>query len=596
MLEEHMSISVDFLPQHENNDVEYKAAQGKDGDGEVPMSLWETYSAMANTDGGLIVLGVKQTSTGLDILGIKNPEKVISTLWTNVNNRQITNINLLHRHSVKPFDLHGKTVVIIEVPRATRIQRPVHIGKNPLEGTYKRNHDGDYLCNETTVKRMIAEAVEETRDSRLLSGFGLNDLDSSSLAAYRNEFRSTKPGHPWLANDDKELLRCLGGWMIDRGSGEEGLTLAGLIMFGKQPSILEAFPTYIVDYQERPLPPEKTRWLDRITTDGTWSGNIYDFYRRVYPKLVSELKVPFRLESATKRIDETEVHEALREAFVNTLIHADFTGRVGILVVKRPDFFGFRNPGGLRLPLEVILKGGTSDCRNRALQKMFQLIGEGEQAGSGIEKILKAWKEQHWRVPLLYEESEPEQTVLRLSMVSLLPKEAVETLDRHFGSQFRQLSETERIAVVTAYLEGKVTNERMRACTPEHPSDLTIMFRHLTDLGILESSKSGRWTEYNVVGLAPKEATDAKSLQLFDSVSIPLASNLRKMSMLERERELKVYLVQNGTITATAYSGHFGVSPRQARSDLKKFFDGGLIKKINTGPATAYALAEIEAE
>ncbi len=56
------------------------------------------------------------------------------------------------------------------------------------------------------------------------------------------------------------------------------------------------------------------------------------------------------------------------------------------LVIKRPDMFGFRNPGELRLPLSVVLAGGTSDCRNRSLQKMFQMVGAAEQAGSGFPK------------------------------------------------------------------------------------------------------------------------------------------------------------------------------------------------------------------
>lgn len=58
-------------------------------------------------------------------------------------------------------------------------------------------------------------------------------------------------------------------------------------------------------------------------------------------------------------------------------------------LVKRPDLFGFRNPGLFRLPLEDALRGGVSDCRNRNLQKIFQLVGLGEQAGSGFPKIYK---------------------------------------------------------------------------------------------------------------------------------------------------------------------------------------------------------------
>lgn len=88
--------------------------------------------------------------------------------------------------------------------------------------------------------------------------------------------------------------------------------------------------------------------------NGSWSGN---FFRRVYRKLVADLKVPFSLQDGQRQGD-TPVHVALREALVNTLVHADYTGRVSILVVKRTDLFGFRNPGGSRLPLEQVLQSG----------------------------------------------------------------------------------------------------------------------------------------------------------------------------------------------------------------------------------------------
>lgn len=78
---------------------------------------------------------------------------------------------------------------------------------------------------------------------------------------------------------------------------------------------------------------------------------------------------------------------ALREALANVLVHADYSDRASVLVVKRPDMFGFRNPGLMRIPPEVAIRGGEHDCRNRTLHKMFRLVGIGEQAGSGIPKI-----------------------------------------------------------------------------------------------------------------------------------------------------------------------------------------------------------------
>ena len=141
------------------------------------------------------------------------------------------------------------------------------------------------------------------------------------------------------------------------------------------------------------------------------------------------------------RIDDTPVHEAIREALTNTIIHADFTGRVSLYIVKRLDMFGFRNPGLMRVPLYMAIRGGQSDCRNRHLQKMFQLVGLAEQAGSGLPKVYRNWSKQHWRRPELIEQHDPDQTILRLRMVSLLPEEALAELDARFGKRFRELPE-----------------------------------------------------------------------------------------------------------------------------------------------------------
>lgn len=66
--------------RREDYDFEVKAAQGADGQGEVPRALWESYSAMANTQGGSILLGVKEQDDGrYEILGLKKPAKVKKT-------------------------------------------------------------------------------------------------------------------------------------------------------------------------------------------------------------------------------------------------------------------------------------------------------------------------------------------------------------------------------------------------------------------------------------------------------------------------------------------------------------------------------------
>ena len=197
-----------------------------------------------------------------------------------------------------------------------------------------------------------------------------------------------------------------------------------------------------------------------------------------------------------QRVDDTPLHEALREALANMLMHADYSGRVSVLVVKRPDLFGFRNPGRMRIPLELARVGGHSDCRNRRLQTMFQLVGYGDHAGSGLPKIYKNWAIQHWRSPLLYELTDPEQTVMELRMSSLVPERALEILTAKLGARFSRSPEAARLALITAQVEGVVSHDRLKQISTEHPADLTKQLGRLVRDNLLISQGAGRGMVY----------------------------------------------------------------------------------------------------
>ena len=414
---------ADLTQLRESVALEFKLAAGRDGKGSLPEDFWPTYSAFANTNGGLILLGLREKQGRFIVQGLDHPDKLRAELFNNLNNRQKVSANLLTDAQVYELALEGKKLLAVEVPRAQRKQRPVHLTRNPFDGhTYRRLNEGDRPLPDEDVRRMVAEQVQDSRDAHILQHFGLKDVDLDSLKAYRNIFRADKPDHPWLALDDQDFLQMLGGWREDRVSGEHGLTVAGLLMFGRWGSMVEALPMYFVDYQERPADyASTTRWLDRIVPDGTWSGNVFDFYRRVVNKLTADIKVPFVLKGDTRQ-DDTPTHKALREALVNCLVHADFTGRISVLVVKEPSGFSFRNPGALRIPAEQALQGGVSDCRNRTMQQMFLMIGLGERAGSGMSRIVHGWRDLGHHLQLTERFEPQEHSVLEMRWATTAPE------------------------------------------------------------------------------------------------------------------------------------------------------------------------------
>ena len=126
--------------------------------------------------------------------------------------------------------------------------------------------------------------------------------------------------------------------------------------------------------------------------------------------------MPFQLVGGVERLDDTRVHQAMREALANALIHANYYGHQGIVIEKTKTETIISNPGGLRISLAEALEGGISDPRNPVIFKMFSLINVGERAGSGLSNIQHAWEEQHWGKPMLIETFEPERTTLKLKI------------------------------------------------------------------------------------------------------------------------------------------------------------------------------------
>lgn len=493
---------ADIALLRESVDMECKLARGRDGQGALPEDFWPTYSAFANTAGGVVVLGLREKKGQFHVEGIPDVGRVRRELFDCANNRQKVSTNLLGDDAVRELVIDSRTMLAIEIPRASRRQRPVYLKGNPFGNTYRRLHDGDRPLPDEDVKRMLAEQVEDSRDGRILRGYGFDDLCLETFRAYRQVFANRDPGHPWNALEDLEFLRQIGGWRKDRETGESGLTLAGLLMFGWMATIQEALPHYMLDYQERPEARIERRWIDRLTLDGKWSGNLYDFYRKVYLKLTADVKVPFSLEKGERK-DETPVHVVLREALANVLVHADYSDRASVLVVKRPDMFGFRNPGLMRIPPEIAIRGGEHDCRNRTLHQMFRLVGVGEQAGSGIPKIYDGWAGQHWRAPALYERDEPyNQTLLELRMVDLLPDGVLAALRQRFGQPFQVLDRTARLVLAAAASEQTITHGRVIEMTALHPVDATRLLQGLVRDGFLESHNPGRGAVYCLPGAA----------------------------------------------------------------------------------------------
>ncbi len=393
------SFSLELLTTYkENSLLEIKSARGG-----LPNSLWESYSAFANSEGGIIVLGVKENAKdgSLYVEGLDDVHKLMKDFWNMVNNRQKVSCNILTDSMAVPDKIEGKDVIVIRVPRAERTSRPVYVGSDPRTGTYRRNFEGDYHCSIDEVSLMIRDSALVTDDNKLLTDLDVSVFCPDTVKSYRNIFKLIRQNHLWNKEDDAMFLRRIGAVREDKDTGKFHPTVAGLLMFGYEYEITAVFSNYFLDYQENRTNGIYARWTDRITSQsGDWSGNVFDFLLRVIPKLQADLKVPFMFKG--NHLDEdTPLHKTVREATVNMLANADFYGRRGVVVQKGVDGFRFANPGSMRVSLTEAIQDSASDPRNGVMMKMLAMVKYGERAGSGLQGIFKTWQSVYHCAPKL---------------------------------------------------------------------------------------------------------------------------------------------------------------------------------------------------
>ncbi len=554
----------------------------------IPNSVWETYSAFANTNGGVILLGVEEINKENDldkrfvIASIDDHQSRLNDFWNLIHNPSKVNVNILQDSNVGTCVIDGKTIIWIEVPQADYTQKPVYINGNPISGTYKRDFEGDYHCKENEIKAMFRDSSDDGNDGGLLDGYTIDDIDPETLKAYRMRFVNKNPDHVWNKDDDKTFLRELGAYVVDVKTKREGLTTAGLLMFGKGLPIRDRFDNIRLDYFDKTNLVGDMRWSDRLTYDGTWENNLCNFLWMVLPKLTRDIKKPFKLEGMT-RIDDTPVHKAIRESMINMLIHSDYMITGVLKVVKEDNAFLFSNPGGLKIPIRKIYEGGNSKARNPRIQTMLRMIGYGDNAGSGFPTILDAWKGEKWRMPDLNEDAELHQVDLRLFTISLMPEECTIYLSDLLGKKtYQLLASEEQIILGTAYLENSVSNQRMQQILDLHPTDIGKLLSGLVDKEILLSERRGRWTTYKI-------NKDYKKPSIQDNVTEDGNPNVTFKN--ETDKIIYEYICSNGFITAKQVVAISRIKTLQgALFALNRMIKKGLVLKKGKGYKTIYIL------
>ena len=358
------------LSKGENRTVEFKKSIK-----EITKDVYETVCSFSNRDGGDIFLGVADDGT---VLGVDPScaDKIKKNFVTSINNPQ----KIYPPLYLQPQDIwyDERLVIRISVPSCPQVCR---CGGR----IYDRNHDSDVDITDVAdlVYKLYAQKQDSFYVNKVFPGVGLEALRPDIIERARKMSRIRKDDHPWLTMTDEELLRSAGLILEDFEQHKEGVTLAAILLFGKDSTIMAALPQHKTDAIYR------VENLDRYDDRDVIITNLFDTYERLMSFAKKHLNDPFIMEGIQAVSARDKI---LREIFSNSLAHRDYsTGEVAKFVIERDKMFtenGNRPRGwGMLDPAQF-----RPFSKNPPIAKVFREVSLADELGSGMRNTYKYTK------------------------------------------------------------------------------------------------------------------------------------------------------------------------------------------------------------
>lgn len=356
-----------IISSGESITVEFKESKKK-----LNKDVYDSVCAFLNRHGGHLFLGVKDNG---DIAGVDKDavEQLKKDFVTSLNNPQT--LNPAFYLAVEDVEIDGKTILYINVPESSQ----VHRCKGKI---FDRNEDGDFdITNNTNLVSGLYMRKQATyTENRIFPYADMEELEDELFTRVRKTVGNLKPGHPWVSMDNIELLKSAGMYLKDQSTGEQGITLAGILIFGSELMIQTALPHYRTDAILR------RENLDRYDDRDDIRVNLLRSYERLMQFIAKHLNDKFYLEG-DQRVSLRD--KIFREAISNLLIHREFSNPFPAKLVVEKDRVFIENGNKPHGNGMIDPEDFSPYPKNPKIAKFFKEIGWVDELGSGVRNIYK---------------------------------------------------------------------------------------------------------------------------------------------------------------------------------------------------------------
>jgi len=370
-----------IINKGEGINVEFKSAKSA-----IPKNLFETVCAFLNRIGGNILLGVEDDGSisGIDEIHLDRMKKELTNA---LNNPQLINPPIY----IIPEEIKVKKKTILHLSIFESSQ--VHNTRGLI---FDRNNDGDYniTTNTNLVANLFIRKQSSFTENKIYPFATINELRPEIIQQARQMAVNRQPGHPWEKMSDMELLQSAQLYQKDYATGQEGITLAGILLFGRDDVILSVLPFHKTDAVCRIVDTNRYDDRDDIRT------NLIESYDRLMRFVENHIPEKFVLKDDI-RINVRNL--IFREVIANTLIHREYTNPYPAKLIIEAGMVHTENANKAHGMEQLTPQRFTPFPKNPVIARVFKEIGRADELGSGVRNIFEYYKHYSDKKPLLEE-------------------------------------------------------------------------------------------------------------------------------------------------------------------------------------------------
>lgn len=505
--------------------------------------------ALANTEGGDLLLGVEDDG---QITGLHPNHQNISGLAALIANK--TNPPLSVR--VEAVETKQGTIARIMIQKSRQLvstsdgvllrRRLMASGKPEAVPFYPHEF----------IQRQSAMGLTDP-SALLMKELSVDDLNPLERHRLREAIRKYGGDQSLLPLADAELDGALGLTMMSEGV--RCPTLAGLLLLGREDQLRRFVPAYETAFQ---------------VLEGT-DVRVNEFYRKPLLQTFEEVEQLFRA-----RVSEKEIQvglfrvpvpnfdrRAFREAFVNALVHRDYSRLGAVHVRLGDDGLSISNPGGFVEGVTLLnLLVVAPRSRNPLLADIVKRIGLAERTGRGIDRIYEGML-RYGRPAPDYGMSDDYTVTIQMSSTEA-DFQFLEMILSHEDRTGRAMPIDSLIILSRLRYERRLTTADLSPSTQKSEQETRAALEKLAEAGLIEPHGSGRGRTY-MLSAKVYRTTGQKTAYIRQAGFDPI----------QQEQMVLSYIDKYGSIKRADVAELCHLTPPQAYHLLKKLKNKGKIQQ-----------------